>query len=59
MQKKTAWATELPTLRAELAIAEGNKEGARKKVQAAKKWINDKGMQRWEVEVERLQSELE
>jgi hypothetical protein len=45
-------------IEAELAIADGNKEAARKKVQEAKKWIDEKGMHRWDAEVERLEGKV-
>jgi hypothetical protein len=46
-------------IEAELAIADGNKETATKKVQEAKKWIDEKGMYRWDTEVERLRLMLD
>jgi hypothetical protein len=44
-------------IEAELAIVDGKKEAARKKLRQAKKWIDDKGMHRWDTEVERLQEQ--
>jgi hypothetical protein len=51
-------APEVMLIEAELAIADGNKEAARKKVQEAKKWIDEKGMHRWDAEVERLEGKV-
>jgi tetratricopeptide (TPR) repeat protein len=49
---------EVMLIEAELAIVDGNKEAAGKKLRQAKKWIDEKGMHRWDVEVERLQGQL-